>query len=460
MSVADLEFRLPDDVDAVHDPDGGDVIVSRRGSRTPPQVLSSDAWALLELFREPRTLAGAVLAHCTSTGQDPVTTLEAAFPVLVALTRSELLVRAGTDAAASLVARHAIGERVGPATLVARIRVLRDSELWDGILEDGAPVVVKVVDDPASGPDLFRREATALRRLRGGPVPNLVWSEPRDTGGVLVLSFVDGDPVDLAALDARGSRGDADAISLVLATLDAYAAVHARGVLHGDVHPGNILADEQGHVTLIDFGIADIADAGLGPAPRTGGGEQLDPAAAQALRHGQPVPELDVTAEVYSLAALAFRILTGAAYLDLDLERDDALDAIATRPPRPFADVGRPRWPAVESVLARGLAKDPAARQATVADLRDDLARAARQVPAPTTDAGELTDAEAAALVENSDIDGLAWADADEATAAVRADALQAAAVATGSVDAHDLAILWRARAGHHRAGERLHTEG
>ena len=68
--------------------------------------------------------------------------------------------------------------------------------------------------------------------------------------------------------------------------------------------------------------------------------------------------------------------------------------------------------------------------------------------------------AEAAALVENSDIDGLAWADADEATAAVRADALQAVAVDTGSVEAHDLALLWRVRAGHHRAGERLHTEG
>ena len=459
MSVADLEFRLPDDVDAVHDPDGGDVIVSRRGSRTPPQVLSSDAWALLELFREPRTLAGAVLAHCTSTGQDPVATLEAAFPVLVALTRSELLVGAGTDAAASLVARHAVGEHVGPATLVARIRVLRDSELWDAVLEDGAPAVVKVVDDPTSGPELFRREVTALRRLHGGPVPDLVWSEPRSTGGALVLSFVDGDPVDLAALDARGSRDLADAVRLVLATLDAYAAVHATGVLHGDVHPGNVLADEHGRVTLIDFGIADIADAGLGPAPRTGGGEQLDPAAARALRRGVPVPQLDVAAEVYSLAALAFRILTGAAYLDLDLERDDALLAIARSLPRPFSDVGRSPWPTVEAVLARGLAKHPGDRPATVADLRDELARAAGPLPAGATDSA-TGDTAGAALVRDSDVDGLAWADADEVTAAVRADALQAAAVATGSVDAHDLAILWRARAGHHRAGERLHTEG
>ena len=447
MSVADIEFRLPDDVDAVHDPDGCDVIVSRRGSRTPPQVLSSDAWALLELFREPRTLAGAVLEHCTSTGLDPVTTLDAAFPVLVALTRSELLVGAGTDAAASLVARHAVGDHVGPARLVARIRVLRDSELWDGTLEDGAPVVVKVVDDPASGPELFLRETTALRRLSGGPVPDLVWSEARPTGGVLVLSFVDGDPIDLAALNARGSRDDAIAIGLVLATLDAYAAIHASGVLHGDVHAGNVLADEQGRVTLIDFGIAGIADAGLGPAPRTGGGEQLDPVAAQALRRKEPVPELDVAAEVYSLSALSYRILTGAPYLDLDLERDDALDAIARRLPRSFAAVGRTPWPAVEEVLARGLAKDPAHRQATVAGLRDELALAASPCPADAADVA-TTNAAAEALVRGSDIDGAAWAESDEATAALRADALEAVAVDSGRVDAHDLALLWRARAG------------
>ena len=459
MSVADLEFRLPDDVDAVHDPDGGEVIVSRRGSRTPPQVLSADAWALLELFREPRTLTGAVLTHCTSTGLDPVTTLEAAFPVLVALTRSELLVGAGTDAAASLVPRHEVGECVGPATVGARIRVLRDSELGAAVLADGTPAVVKVVDDPTSGPELFLREETALRRLRGGPVPDLVWSEPRPTGGVLVLSFVDGDPIDLAALNVRGVRDDADAIRLVLAALDAYAAIHASGVLHGDVHAGNVLADEQGRVTLIDFGVADITDAGLGPAPRTGGGEQLDPVAAGALRRGEPIPELDVAAEVYSLAALSYRILTGAPYLDLDLERDDALDAIISRPPRPFTDVGRPAWPAVEGVLERGLAKDPAVRQATVAALRDELARVADPCSAsPAHDVA--THAGGAALVRDSDIDGVAWAQADQPVAASRADVLQAVARDTGSVEAHDLALLWRARAAHEGADQPLAKRG
>ena len=146
---------------------------------------------------------------------------------------------------------------------------------------------------------------------------------------------------------------------------------------------------------------------------------------------------------MYSLAVLTYRILTGEPYLDLDLERDDALDAIARRPPRSFTDQGRAPWPAVEEVLARALAKDPALRQATVAELRDELARAASPCPADATDA-VAADAAGTDLVRDSDIDGSAWADSDEATALLRADALQAVAVDTGRVDAHDLALLWR----------------
>lgn len=444
MSVADLEFRLPDDVDIVLDPDGREVILTRRGSRIPPQVLSAEAWALLERFRVPRTLTGAVLEHCADTGDQPLATLEAAFPVLVAVTRSELLVPAGTGAATSLEPRHTTAERVGPATLTGPIRVLRDSELWHGVLDDGSAVVVKVVDDEVIGTQLFARETTALRRLVGGPVPLLLWEESNPSGGVLVLSLVEGDLVDLAALDARGIRQATEAMRLVCTVLDVYAQIHERGVLHGDIHAGNVLADAAGRVTVIDFGISDIADTGLGPAPRTGGGEHLDPVAARALRDGKTVPDLDVGVEVYALASLAYRILTGSAHLDLDLERDDALMAIATVAPRSFADVGCQPWPSVEAVLRRGLAKDAASRQASVVELRDELIAAAGSSPWPGTSGPERVVGRF--LLRDYDIHGTAWAEADPEEAAVRAAELEAAAVATGSVDAHDLAILWRAR--------------
>ena len=441
MSIVDVEFRLPDDVDAAPEADGQEFLVTRRGSRIPPQVLSADAWTLLQRFRVPSTLSAAIIGYCREHGGEPFTTLDEAFPVLVALTRSGLLVANGTDAALSLTPRFSRDERVGPATLVAPIRVLRDGELWTAVSDDGSPVAVKVVDEAISGPEFFLRETTALRRLVGGPVPDLVRELPRSTGGVLVLSFVEGDPVDLAALDERGCRHPLRALELVLTTLDAYAAIHALGVLHGDVHPGNVLVDEQGRVTLIDFGIADVSGSGLAPAPRAAGGEQLDPQAAAALLHGESLPVLDVAAEVYALATLAYRVITGSPPLDLELVRKEALDAITTRPPRMFVEVGQPSWPAIEAVLARGLAKDPTLRPTGAREFRDALAAAADHTPLETSAKAS------GSLLDEVDVDGILWATADAATAADTAADLRALASATGDVDAHDLAVLWGVRA-------------
>ncbi len=437
-----LKFRLPDDVLAVVDPASDEVVVARTGSRVPPQVLSADAWALLQRFRQPATLAAAIISHTAERGEDALTTLDDAFPVLVALTRSELLVPDGPDAAAPLTPRLSAAERIGPATLTAPIRVLRDSELWHAVLDDGTRAVVKVVDEPAIGPDLVRRESTALRRLDGRRAPRLLWTRPGATGGTLVLSFVDGDPVDLAALDAVGVRVPGPALDLVLATLDAYADAHDRGVLHGDVHPGNVLADRRGRVHLLDFGIADLPGAGLGPAPRASGGEYLDPQMAAALLADEPLPRLDVAGEVYALAALCFRVLTGAAYLDLELERREALAAITTRAPRSFEEVGRRPWPAVERILARALAHDPADRPENVRGFRAELAAAADPPPAPVEPTADLCD------VSEYDIGGALWAGADPRQAADTAALLLAAASATGRVDLHDLALLWSVRAG------------
>ena len=72
-----------------------------------------------------------------------------------------------------------------------------------------------------------------------------------------MLTEVAGDPIDLAVAD----RDDAARRAVALAVLDAYAAVHERGVLHGDVHAGNVLLRPDGTVTLIDFGLAQVSGA-------------------------------------------------------------------------------------------------------------------------------------------------------------------------------------------------------
>ena len=133
---------------------------------------------MLDQFRAPARLADAVIAHCAGTGGDPVTTLDEAFGVLIALTRSGVLVPDGSDEAATVTARRRTGDQVGPAVVLTPIRLVRDTEIWRGRLDDRTSVIVKTVDQPGLGPDLFAREVSALRRLGGGVAPSCSGSMP------------------------------------------------------------------------------------------------------------------------------------------------------------------------------------------------------------------------------------------------------------------------------------------
>lgn len=455
MTVADVRYVLPTDAETVALPDHGEVLLARRGSRVTPQLLSADSMRLLEQFRTPSTLTQAILGYCSATGSDPVSTLEAAFPVLVALTHADLLVPDGSDSAAAMEDRQRVGEVFGPATITARLRTLRDSEIWRGELCDGTSVVVKIVDDAAFGPDLFAREVAALCRLSplaGTDVPQLVWHEASPTGGTLVLSEVVGDPVDLAVAD----RDDDDRRAVAVAVLDAYTALHEHGVLHGDVHAGNVLLRPDGTVTVIDFGLAQLADAGREPGmpvPRAAGGEGLDPSCARALLHDRALPALDTASEQYAIAALVHRILTSTSYLDLACEREEALRRITTDEPRRFAAVGSAPWPSGERVLRRALAKSPSDRFTSIAALRDALASAARADRTPArasvaAPAGAVAEIELRRAVEALEVDGAVWQGAEPDEAAHAAWFLQRVADLTGDVTAHDLAAVWTLRAG------------
>jgi serine/threonine-protein kinase len=232
IGVAERRYLLPADVETVA-VSAEEVSIGRPGSRAPAQLVSTEAADLLAQFRTPARLADAVIAHCAVTGADPVTTLDEAFGVLIALTRSGVLVPDGSDEADTVTARRQAGDRVGPAVVHSPIRLVRDTEIWRGQLDDGRWVIVKTVDQPSLGPDLFAREVTALQRLDGGRSPELCWQHAEPGGGTLIMTEVAGDPVDLVAewSDERGRR------EIAVTVVAAYADLHRHGVLHGDVHP-------------------------------------------------------------------------------------------------------------------------------------------------------------------------------------------------------------------------------
>jgi serine/threonine-protein kinase len=174
--------------------------------------------------------------------------------------------------------------------------------------------------------------------------------------------------------------------------------LHANGIVHGDVHPGNLIVSPTGDVRIVDFGIArGTALAGQHPEPPRGGPPTYiarDQARAM-LAGAVPGPATEAS-DLYCLAALLYEMLTGHGYLDFALDEREMLRQIAEDSPLPFTRAGCPAWPQIEGPLRAALAKEPADRLASVAELDQRLAAADHSgpaVPGAVVGAGRLLEA-------------------------------------------------------------------
>jgi predicted Ser/Thr protein kinase len=225
----------------------------------------------------------------------------------------------------------------------------------------------------------FEREAAIAASLEH---PNVV--PIYDAGyanGVLYLSmrFVDGE--DLSAVLQRHGRLDVEPLcDLLEPVADALDAVHAAGLVHRDVKPGNILISRSGrrHVYLCDFGIAKAA----------AGGRELTAAGQYMGTVHYSSPEqiegrwVDGRSDQYGLACLAFRALTGQVPYPRPETAAVIYAHLAADPPRP--SLRRPDLPtAVDAAVAKATAKQPERRFATCTDFIAALRAAAQPRPTP-----------------------------------------------------------------------------
>lgn len=204
----------------------------------------------------------------------------------------------------------------------------------------------------------FLEESLAIAALDH---PNVVPVHQRgeDDGRIFIaMRFVDGDTL-AGRIRAAGGLPAAEAVRIVSDVAAALDAAHRRGIVHGDVKPANVLlaGGDGGHVYLSDFGLVARTAAGPGVLRPLGWAGTAAYAAPELIRGGNPTPATDT----YALGCLLVEALTGAPPFPGD--RAAALAGHLTDPP-PAVTARMPGLPAaMDEVVRRALAKDPAGRQ-------------------------------------------------------------------------------------------------
>jgi serine/threonine-protein kinase len=221
----------------------------------------------------------------------------------------------------------------------------------------------------------FRREAKAAAGLNH---PNLVaihdWGEIDGTY-FIVMEYVEGETLK-ELVRRRGRLNGSEALDIGLGLLAAVGYAHRHGVVHRDIKSQNILMDRSGTAKVTDFGIARAGDSGMTEAGSIlGTAQYLAPEQAR----GEAVDE---RSDLYSVGIVLYEMLTGVVPFTGDTAVTVAMKHVNEVPPEPSEVI--PGMPyALNQIVMKALAKDPALRYQTAEDFARDL-RAA-QLGGPVT---------------------------------------------------------------------------
>ncbi|HWM19081.1 MAG TPA: serine/threonine-protein kinase [Ilumatobacteraceae bacterium] len=269
------------------------------------------------------------------------------------------------DASVELLAsRYRLERRIGHGGM-AEVWVATDTQL------DRRVAVKWLKPNLATDPvvaERFRREAIAVAQLNHSNIVAVHDVFEHDGRQAVVMQLVDGKSL-RQLLDSQKRLGPELTIHIGAAVASALDEAHRSGFVHRDVKPANILVTSDGRVLLTDFGIAkglDIADTDLtSDNVMMGTAKYLSPEQVRGRK-------LDGRADLYSLGLVLYECLAGRVPFQGETDADTAL-ARLQRDPTDLARL-RPTLPVgLINLIHRTLARNPAHRPATGADLRAAL---------------------------------------------------------------------------------------
>ncbi|HWK84387.1 MAG TPA: serine/threonine-protein kinase [Caldimonas sp.] len=287
---------------------------------------------------------------------------------------------AGADAA-SASPTHAAGDRLGAWELREPIGSGGMGQVWlatrgDGLYSGRAAVkLLHRTGIDGQGDARFAQEGEFLARLTHPHIAQLLDAGLMADGTrYLVLEHVQGERLDQWC-DARHLTIEAR-LRLFLQVCEAVGHAHAHLVVHRDLKPANILVTDQGHVKLLDFGVAKL----LGEQAEA---SELTRAGSAGLTPEYASPEqvngaaITTATDVYALGVLLFVVLSGARpYASTAATPALLAREIVEAEPRELGSVE----PTAKAAEARGTSV-PKLRQALHGDLAQIVARAMRKAP-------------------------------------------------------------------------------
>jgi tRNA A-37 threonylcarbamoyl transferase component Bud32 len=212
----------------------------------------------------------------------------------------------------------------------------------------------------------FRQEALAAARLAHPGIVAIYDTCSEDGVEAIVMELVVGRTL-RERLDDATPIDPWQAAGLAAQVAEALDAAHRAGLVHRDVKPANVLLSDDGRVKVADFGIAKaVADADLTqPGLMVGTAKYLAP---EQVRGDAVDPRTDL----YSLGVVLYEMLCGRPPFVADTDAATALARLQRDPLRPRqVRAGVPKG--LEEVVCRAMAREPAERYDTAADMRAAL---------------------------------------------------------------------------------------